>query len=263
MNYVIHRYNIVGSTNDIAIQMARQGAPEGTVVVAQGQTAGRGRHGRIWASPAGEGLYLSLILEPPVSLDRLWQLSFLVAVAVAEAVEIVSKVQPQLKWPNDILLNGKKVAGILIESPSIRESSGSKETARESGFSDRRLVVVGIGVNVNTKKFPPDIESTATSIALTTGHPIEVAEFERVILNSIASWYSTYIRLGFDPVVDEWKKLDGTIGRVVKVENGQQGVEGTVVEVDINLGKVVIQCDDSRIVLTPEVLGTSLLGFSS
>ena len=116
MNFTIHRFEKLASTNDTAANMAEDGAPEGTVVAAGEQTAGRGRHGRRWSSPEGEGLYLSVILRPEIPFDRLWQTAFLASLAAAEAVRQVSGLTPEIKWPNDVLLNGRKVCGILTET---------------------------------------------------------------------------------------------------------------------------------------------------
>lgn len=127
MEFIVQRFGAVSSTNDIAIRMAEEGAPEGTVVVAGEQTAGRGRHGRNWSSPAGEGLYISVILRPDLPFDRLWQMAFIAAVSAAEAIRQASGLEARIKWPNDILLNDRKVCGILIEAASRQPPAASSQ----------------------------------------------------------------------------------------------------------------------------------------
>ena len=151
----VHHFETLDSTNDLAKELAAQGAPEGTVVVAEAQTGGRGRLGREWNSPPGVGLYVSLVLRPMLPPMELPQITLTTAVAVVRAVRRVAAVAPGIKWPNDLLLNGKKLGGILTEM----------ETE-----SDRiRHVVVGLGLNVNNPGFPPELAATATSLTLTAG----------------------------------------------------------------------------------------------
>ena len=154
----VHHFETLDSTNDLAKELAVQGAPEGTVVVAEAQTGGRGRLGREWDSPPGVGLYVSLVLRPMLPPMELPQITLTTAVAVVRAVRRVAGVAPGIKWPNDLLLNGKKLGGILTEM----------ETE-----SDRiRHVVVGLGLNVNNPGFPPELAATATSLTLTAGRSV-------------------------------------------------------------------------------------------
>lgn len=140
------------STNARARELADQGAPEGTLVVAERQTQGRGRKGRIWFSPPGAGIYASLILRPSIPPHEATRITFVTAVAAAEALLHLTDLNVRIKWPNDILVNGKKVAGILTE------------ISTERGAVD--YAVVGLGMNVNTPGFPDDISERATSILI-------------------------------------------------------------------------------------------------
>ena len=170
----MHHFETLDSTNDLAKELAAQGAPEGTVVVAETQTGGRGRLGREWNSPPGVGLYVSLVLRPMLPPMELPQITLTTAVAVVRAVRRVTGVAPGIKWPNDLLLNGKKLGGILTEM----------ETE-----SDRiRHVVVGLGLNVNNPAFPPELAATATSLALATGRA-----FSRVQL--LQAWLEEFEEL--------------------------------------------------------------------
>ncbi len=233
MDFTIHRFDRLQSTNDTAIRMAEDGAPEGTVVVAGEQTSGRGRHGRHWISPEGEGLYLSIILRPNLPFDRLWQMAFVESVAVAEAVRQVSGLAPQIKWPNDVLINGRKVCGILVET----RGRGDGGTGRP--------VVIGIGINVNNGEFPPEIADKATSIMLETGSPISPRQVEEALLSCLDGLYTEYLRDGFDPILTRWKSLDCTSGRRVCVVTEDGIVEGTAWEVDSNGDLVVLRDDGS------------------
>ena len=229
MNPTIHRFDRLESTNDTAIRMAEDGVPEGTVVVALEQTSGRGRLGRTWSSPPGDGLYLSVILRPGVPFDQFWQMAFVAALAAAEAIRQVSGLTPEIKWPNDVLLNGRKVCGILVET-------------REHGETGRP-VIVGIGANLNNREFPPDIADKATSIMLETGQPVSPRQMEEALLSCLDRFYTEYLRDGFAPTLAQWKTLDCTAGRRVSVVTGAGVVEGTAQEVDSN-GDLIVRRDD-------------------
>jgi BirA family transcriptional regulator, biotin operon repressor / biotin---[acetyl-CoA-carboxylase] ligase len=142
----IFRFEEVGSTNDIALGMARNGASEGTVVIARSQTRGRGRRGRSWISEPGESVIMSVILRPDVPASRHSELAFAAGIAVAECLQRKCGLRPTLKWPNDVLVNSRKIAGVLIES-------------------EPRAAIVGIGVNVLQNSFPHDLAETATSVS--------------------------------------------------------------------------------------------------
>jgi BirA family biotin operon repressor/biotin-[acetyl-CoA-carboxylase] ligase len=140
----------VDSTQQVARDLARAGAAEGTAVVAEEQTAGRGRLGRPWHSPPGENLYCSVVLRPPLAPGEVPQIALVAGIAVAAAVEEVTGRRPAIKWPNDVLLDGKKVAGILTEM--------------ESEIDRVHHVIAGIGVNLNTRRFPRELRDKASSL---------------------------------------------------------------------------------------------------
>ncbi|MHB1000275.1 MAG: biotin--[acetyl-CoA-carboxylase] ligase [Armatimonadota bacterium] len=230
MQYIIHRYERIPSTSDLAVTLAEGGAPEGTVVIAGSQTSGRGRHGRVWSSPAGSGLYLSLILRPDKPFADLWQTAFVLAVAACETAADLSGLPACIKWPNDILLNGRKICGILIE-------------ARKPGHDLRSPVIAGIGINVNTLEFPPEISRKATSIALETGRQTAVEDVEDRLLSAVDRWYTVYTDAGFTPIFTRWHELDCTAGRTVSVSTSGGIVDGTAVEVNPH-GDLVIEHPD-------------------
>jgi len=171
----IHYFTIVTSTNDIARQMAAAGEPEGTVVFALEQTAGRGRQGRAWNSPAGQGLYLSVILRPQTSFPVVQLIPLAAGLAVAETLKDIYAVLPDIKWPNDVMVGGRKACGILVES-SI-----------ESGRID--FAILGIGINLGQEEFPESIRANATSMLKETGLLIAPNDLLGPLLDRLVQWY--------------------------------------------------------------------------
>jgi BirA family biotin operon repressor/biotin-[acetyl-CoA-carboxylase] ligase len=242
MRYTLHRYDAVTSTNDLAMRMADEGASEGTAVIAREQGAGRGRRGRCWVSPPDCGVYLSIVLRPRVPSSELWQLAFVAALSLAEAVEHVSCVSSRIKWPNDVLVNGRKIAGILVE-------------ARRAARSSESAAVVGLGLNVNSTDFPPELAEIATSMAIEEGKRFALRTVEQEVLDAFRARYEQYVADGFGPILEAWKGLDCTVGRDVEVRTTDHILEGTAVEVT-PLGNLVIDCRDGtrREVRAGEVL---------
>lgn len=208
------------STNQSAFRLAEEGIEEGTVVIAESQTAGKGRLGRRWESPPGVNLYCSVILRPPLSPVKAPQLTFLSAVAVSRAVEAVTRLKPLIKWPNDILVNGFKVAGLL------NELSAEMDTVH--------CIILGIGVNVNMSReqFPDDLRHPASSLFLEGGAPIDRPAFTRALLAALDDLYDHYLRFGFAPVKDEWISRCNVLGRRVRVSFGKEVLEGEALGID-------------------------------
>jgi BirA family biotin operon repressor/biotin-[acetyl-CoA-carboxylase] ligase len=208
------------STNDEAKILARKGAPEGTVVLAERQTKGRGRQGRTFVSPAGVGIYLSLLVRPFVETPRLPQLTLLVAVATAEALSEASALPVSLKWPNDVELYGKKVAGILTEA------------VIDVGAPP--VVVIGIGINVNTslEHFPPALRPRVTSLALVAGHPFSRHQLIATLLAHLERLYHTFQQGGMSYILERWRHYGNIIGRRVRFSQAIDIKEGTVVGLD-------------------------------
>ncbi|MHB1455509.1 MAG: biotin--[acetyl-CoA-carboxylase] ligase [Armatimonadota bacterium] len=234
MIYSFYRYRRIPSTNDIARAMAGRGASEGTVVVAETQSAGRGRPGRDWVSPPGTGLYLSVVLRPKASMGDFWQTAFVMAVSAADAIYEATGLDVQLKWPNDVLINERKACGILIET-FIGDEKGSP------------AVIAGIGINVNTLEFPPEIAHKATSITMELGGPIEVGSIESSLLSSVNKWYTLYNEEGFDPIISRWRELDCTYGRHISVDTPDGLEEGTALGVEDDGSLLIRRPDGTRI----------------
>jgi BirA family transcriptional regulator, biotin operon repressor / biotin---[acetyl-CoA-carboxylase] ligase len=159
----MHHLPSVGSTNAIALEAAQSEAPHGSVWVADEQTAGRGRGGHVWHSTAGDGLYVSVLLRPQMALvDALW-LSLATGLAVQGAIRTATGLTPDIRWPNDLLIVGRKCGGILVETSAMAPEPGMPAMLR--------YAVVGIGLNVNHKSFPPELEALATSLRRESGKP--------------------------------------------------------------------------------------------
>ncbi|MBN1869140.1 MAG: biotin--[acetyl-CoA-carboxylase] ligase [Candidatus Omnitrophica bacterium] len=219
----IRHFDSLTSTMDVAFQLGVEGACEGTVVCAESQTKGKGRLGRSWASPKGKGIYMSVILRPALLPSDLTQLTLLSSVAVCEAVNKFCNIAAKIKWPNDILVGDKKLAGILTES---------------SAEMDRvRFIVVGIGINVNASlsQLPPH----STSIKNETGQKISRVVLMQEVLRSLERWYAVLGKDGFAPVIARWKQLSSTLGHHVRVIDPSGDVEGEAVDLDENGGLII------------------------
>jgi len=190
--FTIHHFASLGSTNDQLKAMVA--APEFTCVVADEQTAGRGRRARTWYSSPGAGLYLSILFLPRSdSASRLPLTGLLAAVAVAETLIERGVVGVDIKWPNDALVNGRKISGVLAEAVS-------------AGSESPRLIL-GVGVNLNHRSFPPELSESATSLAIETGERVVVEEFRDRLLEKIAQWYELWLRGASASIIDRWSRL--------------------------------------------------------
>ena len=191
---------VTDSTNRVAMEMAENGGPHGTVVVADAQTAGRGQRGRRWVSPAGKNLYVSLLLRPSVPPVDATRLALVAGVALADAVEAVG-VPASLKWPNDLYCGGRKAAGILAEMASDADGV--------------RHIVIGVGLNVNMEEddFPPDLRDVATSLRIRAGRPFRRVDILARLLDAFGTRYAEFIAGGFASVRDGWDRRDFLGGR--------------------------------------------------
>jgi len=208
------------STNAVAFRMAEDGAEEGSVVIADSQTGGKGRLGRTWSSPAGVNLYCSVILRPPIQPVAAPQLTFLSVIAVARAIEQLLPIQTRIKWPNDILVDGKKVAGLLNEM--------SAETDKVN------FVILGIGVNLNMtqEQFPDNLRHPATSLYIETGVKVDRTSFARVLLQELDSLYATFLSEGYAPARREWLERSRLAGAMVTVTDNNVVRSGRVTGID-------------------------------
>jgi BirA family biotin operon repressor/biotin-[acetyl-CoA-carboxylase] ligase len=229
----------VDSTNRLLADLAHKSAPDGTVVVAESQTAGRGRIGRQWVSPPGLNLYVSILLTRPQVTAVLTWIPLLAAVAVVRAIRDLTKRAARLKWPNDVLMvrngNGRKLAGILVEA-----IGGSP--------AGTRLVVVGIGVNVNMplETFPQDLRSTATSLLIETGRSVERTRLLASLLGAVEVLYDQLCDQGPDGIAAAYRESCDTIGRRVRIElMGSAHIEGTAEGIASD-GALRLRADDGK-----------------
>jgi BirA family biotin operon repressor/biotin-[acetyl-CoA-carboxylase] ligase len=210
-------FETTDSTNLQACRLGDEGSLEGLVVIADRQSSGKGRLGRHWESPGGVNLYASILLRPPIPPYEAPRLTFLSAVAVCRAITRCTGLHPTVKWPNDVLLNGAKVAGLLNEM--------SSETDRV------HYVVLGIGVNLNMRQeqFPEDLRYPATSLALASGRPVSRLEFTRALLQETDIQYLRYLEEGSPPIFAAWTKLCDLVGKSVHADCNQLQIEGTMI----------------------------------
>lgn len=210
----VHHFASVDSTNQVARQLGRDGEPDGAVVVADEQTAGRGRRQRHWVSPAGAGLYVSILLRPPfAALESGVAVQLIAGIAVAEALDDVVASPPTLRWPNDCFVQDQKIAGVLVEA----ETSGAG-----AGFD---FLVCGIGVNVNHGRddFPAELQGRATSVKLQMGHEVSRLDVLAGLLAAFEAWEAAWREHGLDPIRARWLELspESVNGRVsVLTEHG-------------------------------------------
>jgi BirA family transcriptional regulator, biotin operon repressor / biotin---[acetyl-CoA-carboxylase] ligase len=230
-----------GSTNDDALARSRTGAPHGTVIVADSQTRGRGRQGRVWHSPSGANLYLSVILRLSLAPAAAPPLTLAAGVAVADALKSLG-FQPSIKWPNDVLLDGRKVAGILTETATRGDRM--------------EVVVIGVGINVNIASFPPELSPIATSLRIARGAPLDKAQVLSRVLTSLEAWIDRFVAEGAAVIAQAaWKERSHLLGTRVRVSEGGRVVEGTATDLD-DEGALWLEADGGRRlrVLSGEVL---------
>ncbi len=230
--HVMH-YDEVTSTQDVAAEMARSGAEEGTLVITEKQKKGRGRKGRSWVSLEG-GIYLSLILRPSLLPSKVAQIPLIAGIALTKAIRENVPLQPMIKWPNDILIGKKKVGGILTEMSS--EIDGVN------------YVILGIGVNVNTPTALLSEETAGVATSLIDEYGVYTSRTKLVqgFLNEFEIIYTKYLAFGFSSVRNEWKALNNTIGSWVKVSDGENKIEGEALDID-NDGFLLVRKKDGGV----------------
>lgn len=202
------------STNDVIEKLARDGVKEGVVVFAESQTKGRGRLGRKWMSPLRKGLWFSVLLRPRLHPQAVTQLTIASATALVRAIHSQTGLAAEIKWPNDIVIRGRKVAGILTEMNAELDTV--------------KYVILGIGVDVNlsASEFPPDLRKLATSLRIETGEMLDRATLASEILRELDGDYARVCSGQFELVADEWEERCNTIGRAVVIQMGDRRIQG-------------------------------------
>jgi len=224
-------YRKVDSTNDAAYELAEKGIKEGTVVLAEEQGRGKGRHGRSWQSPPKGGIYMSCVLRPEMAPNEIARITLLAAVAAAKSIRKATGLGAVIKWPNDILVNGKKVCGILTEMKAEQDSVD--------------FIILGIGINVNTPV--RSLPKGATSLkeeARAAGRKTDLSRVEIVkrILEALEAEYRTLKEEGFKPIIEEWRRLSAMLGSRIRVALQNRALEGQAHDIDPD-GSLIVRLD--------------------
>ncbi|MPM54062.1 Bifunctional ligase/repressor BirA [bioreactor metagenome] len=228
----IRYFDDVTSTNNEAKLLAAKDCPEGTLVVAEAQNAGRGRLSRGWFSPWGKGIWMSVVLRPKFSPQEAPKCTLMAAVAINKAIRQVAGIDCGIKWPNDILYQGRKLVGILTEMNAEMDAIN--------------YIVIGMGVNVNVGEgeFPGEIAEIATSIAMAAGKPIDRLELLSAILKQLEDIYQMAGVEGFNAVLAEWRAQSITLGQAVDVIGLNRKFSGTAINIDDD-GALLVKMGDS------------------
>jgi BirA family biotin operon repressor/biotin-[acetyl-CoA-carboxylase] ligase len=229
----IHHFDTLDSTNAKAYQLALDGAKEGEVVIAESQEKGKGRLGRQWFSPPFLNLYLSVILRPKISPHQASVITLMAAVAAASAIREFSGLLPLIKWPNDILLRDRKVAGLLNEM--------------HSEIDRIHFVILGIGVNLNMdeKTFSKEIQPVATSLRIEMGQTVSRKVFLGSLLQALETWYSIFLKEGNEVLLEAWRGWAQIKGRRVNVTSFGETFVGTAIDVDSD-GALILETEDGK-----------------
>lgn len=219
------------STNIIAREIA-ESVEEGTVVIAESQTGGRGRLGRKWISPEG-GIWLSIIIKPKIQPLYAPRITLLAGVSVAKTIRSFG-LPAKIKWPNDVLINGKKVCGILTEIEA------------EIDLIDYCVVGIGIDANVDTDSFPEEIRESSTSLKKELGHDINRVELLQKLLSEFEALYLRFQKDGFPSILEEWRDMSATIGEWVKITTQTRTIYGEAVGVD-NEGALILETGEGQL----------------
>ncbi|MDS1030982.1 biotin--[acetyl-CoA-carboxylase] ligase [Bacillota bacterium LX-D] len=230
----IRYFSEVGSTNNIAKMLGDENAKEGLLVIAEQQNAGRGRLGRNWVSPAGKGLWFSLLLRPKISLLEASQLTIMTVTAIAQVLRNDFNLPVGIKWPNDLLWNGKKVAGILTEVKAEADIVN--------------YVVLGIGINVDMdhNSLPKEIHQTASALSQIKGQPLPRIFLLQKILKGIEVMYEKYLDEGFEFCLKLWKEYNVTLGQEITITTWQKKIKCFAMDLDRMGGLIVLLPDGSR-----------------
>lgn len=229
----IHCFSEVSSTNDLAKEMATIGAKEGTVIVAETQTSGKGRLGREWASSKG-GIWLSTVLRPKLSGKDIPKLTLMTSLVVAKTINQLFNLKTEVKWPNDVLINAKKVCGILTEANTRGNTTN--------------FVIVGIGINANIElnSLPKQVRENATSLKHELKREIDREQILRLLLEKMEHYYVMLTEGKFNPVLKEWKSLCEFLDSYVEVTSWEEKIEGWAIDVDEN-GALIIRLRDGTL----------------
>ena len=239
-NYIgkeIHYFPELKSTNIMAKEKAlhiEERIAEGTLIITERQSAGKGRLGREWFSPAG-GIWLSIILYPQLSPSYISRITLMTAVAAVKAIEICTQIEPQIKWPNDILINEKKVCGIL------------SEMSAELDIINWVVVGIGINVNIDLRDFPEDIQANTISLKEISGKKVLRVKLLQSFLREFEKYYDKLKRKEFLSVLEEWKLYSHTLGKKIRVDMGERIITGEAIDINEE-GALILKKEDGELI---------------
>ena len=244
----LYYYDSIDSTNTKAKELAEEGHPSGTLVVADRQTAGKGRRGRSWESPTGIGIFMTLMLKPEINPNNASMLTLVAAMATTRAIRRVTGVPAMIKWPNDIVMNGKKVCGILTEM--------------SAQFDYINHIVIGIGINVHNEEFPEEIKETASSLFLESGQHIHRASLIEAFLEEFEDVYAEYLKTeDMEGLQKEYDTMLVNRGRQVRVLDPKEPFEGKAMGIT-KKGELIVDTWESRkLVSSGEVSVRGIYGY--
>lgn len=245
----IYFYHEIGSTNDECKKLAEEGAKHGTLVVAEKQTKGKGRRGRSWESPKGTGIWMTLLLRPDIEPYNSSGLTLVTAMAINKAVQEITGLDAKIKWPNDIVVNGKKVTGILTEMSAQPEMIN--------------YIVIGIGINVNTEEFPEDIAKTASSLKIESGKTIKRSSIIALFGKYFEQYYAKYIKTqDMSFLIDEYNKELINVDRQIKVLAKENSYTGIAKGINRH-GELIVETENKELknVVAGEVSVRGLYGY--
>ncbi len=238
-NYVgkkMYYFPELKSTNIMAKEKAlhrAEGIDEGTLIIAERQSAGKGRLGREWFSPAG-GIWLSIILYPQLFPSYISRITLMTAVAAVKAIKIYTQIRPQIKWPNDILINEKKVCGILTEMSA------------ELDIINWVVVAIGINVNIDHRKFPEDIQENTISLKETSVKEISRVKLAQTFLQEFEKYYESLKRKEFPSILREWKLYSHNLGKKIRVDTGERIITGEAMDINES-GALILKKEDGEL----------------
>ena len=245
----IYFYDEIGSTNDECKKLAEEGAKHGTLVVAEKQTKGKGRRGRSWESPKGTGIWMTLLLRPDIEPYNSSGLTLVTAMAINKAVQEITGLDAKIKWPNDIVVNGKKVTGILTEMSAQLEMIN--------------YIVIGIGINVNTEEFSQDIAKTASSLKIESGKTIKRSSIIALFGKYFEQYYAKYIKTqDMSLLIDEYNKELINVDRQIKVLSKENSYTGIAKGINRH-GELIVETENKELknVVAGEVSVRGLYGY--
>lgn len=243
-------YDEVDSTNLEMIRLAKEGAPHGTLVVADSQSAGKGRLGRKWVSPKGTGIWMSILLRPDIAPQSASMLTLVAALAVVKGIDCETGLPVQIKWPNDVVLEGRKICGILTEMST------------EAGAI--RYVIPGIGINVNMTEFPSELTETAASLRMVLGRPLKREPLIARVMEAFEKYYARFLETeDLSGLMEEYNRCSVNLGRQVRVLDGATPYQGEAMGID-SQGSLVVKMADGRLrrVISGEVSVRGIYGYA-